>query len=122
MMLHLVRDVLDKPLVDRRDGPMGRVDGLVIELSDDGEAPRVARIECGFPVLARRIHPRIAQWVRALGERFGVRRGRTYRISWSRVKSIKIEIKLDLDADKTPALAWERWLRERVVRYVPWST
>ena len=121
-MLHLVRDVLDKPLVDRKGDPMGRVDGVVIESAGDGSPPRVARIECGFPVLARRLHPRLARWVQALGQRFGVRGGRIYRISWSRVKSIKVEIPLDLDADRTPALRWEHWLRQRVVRWVPWST
>jgi hypothetical protein len=119
--IQLIRDVLDESLVDPHHNPMGRVDGLVLELSD-AAPPRIVRIECGFPVLARRIHPRLGRWVRAFGQRFGVRRGRIYRIPFSRVSKIDIEITLELDADKSPALAWENWLRRHIIRHIPFST
>ena len=127
--IHLVRDVLDKQLVDRREhDPMGRVDGIVIELCDEtgGGAehppPRVVAIECGFPVLGARIHPRLGRWARALGRRFGVRRGRVFRIPITRVHSIaQAEVEIDLEADRTPATAWERWLRNHVIRHIPGS-
>ena len=119
-MIHLVRDVLDQELVDRNHDPMGMADGIAIELRDDAP-PRVVAIECGFPVLARRIHPTLEPLVRWLGRRWGVRRGRIYRINFSRVKQHEVEIELDLLADKSPATAWERWLRRHVTRYVPGS-
>src|SRR6266498_4118129 len=81
--MYLIRDVLDKPLIGRGEDPAGRVDGLIVELRD-GQPPRVIAIECGFAVLARRIHPRLEKLVRIIGRRFSPRRGRPYRISWRR--------------------------------------
>ena len=121
-MMHLVRDILDKQLLDHQEhNPMGMVDGIVMELRDDGEPPRLTAIESGVPVLARRIHPKLEPLVRALGRRFGVRRGLVYRIPWSRVTSHAVEVEIDVQADRTPATAWERWLRKHVTRYVPGS-
>jgi hypothetical protein len=119
--MHLVRDVLDKELVSERDhDPMGRADGVILELRD-GQPPRVVAIECGFPVLARRLHPRLERIVKWIGRRWGVRRGRSYRIPWSRVKSTGTEIVLTLDAERSPATAWERWLRDHFTRHIPGS-
>ena len=119
-MIHLVRDVLDKELLDRRKDPMGMADGITIDVRDDGP-PRVVAIESGFPVLARRLHPKLEPIVRAIGRRFGIRQGRVYRIPWSRVTTHEAEVELDLDADSSPATAWERWLRKHFTRYVPGS-
>jgi hypothetical protein len=127
--VHLVRDVLDKQLVTRKQhDPMGRADGIVFELREPegggGEQPpRITAIQCGFPVLAARIHPRLGRWVQSLGRRFGVRRGRIYYIPITRVHSIaQAEVELAIDhADRTPATAWERWLREHIIRHIPGS-
>ena len=121
--MHLIRDILDKQLVSRAEhDPMGMADGIVIELRDgDGKPPRVTAIESGFPVLARRIHPKLEPLVRAIGRRLGVRRGLVYRIPWSRVTSHAVEVEIDVEADRSVATAWERWLRKHVTRYVPGS-
>jgi hypothetical protein len=124
--VHLVRDVLDKQLVTRHQhDPMGRVDGIVIEFDEEDatQPPRVAAIQCGFPVLAARIHPILGRWIQSLGRRFGVRRGRIYRISITRVHSIaQAEVELSIeDANHTPATAWERWLRDHIIRHIPGS-
>ena len=117
--MNLVHDVLDKQLVAAKDGePMGMADGIVLELRDD-QPPRVAAIECGLAVLARQIHPLLERSVRFIGRKIGVRQGRLYRISWSRVESVGTEIKLNLDADTSPATAWERWLRQRILSRIP---
>ncbi len=116
--MYLIRDVLDKPLVGRGEDPAGRVDGLIVELRD-GHPPRVIAIECGFAVLARRLHPRFESLVRIIGRRFSPRRGRPYRISWRRVKKIDVEIELDLDANRSPATRWERWLLSHFTRFIP---
>jgi hypothetical protein len=120
--MDLVRDVLDKLLVgDERHEPLGRADGLLAELRD-GQPPRVIAIELGFPALARRVHPRLERWVRALGRRFGVRRGRVFRVPWRRVRKVEVEIEVArVDPDRSPATAWERWLREHVTRHIPGS-
>lgn len=117
--LDLARDVLDKQVVDQDETKMGRVDGLVLELRGD-QPPRVAAIEMGFVVLARRIHPRVESWVERLRRRFSVRKTARYRVPWSKVKDVNpYQIQLDVKAAETPAFDWEKWLRDHVVAKVP---
>ena len=119
MDLELVRDVLDNQLVDREGTFMGRVDGLVLSF-EEGEQPRVDRLELGFVVLARRIHPRVEKWVEAIRRRFPVRKTAIQVVPWSLVAEINAQhLKLDIDAYDTPAFAWERWLRDHVVAKLP---
>lgn len=53
--MHLVRDILEKAIVDRQGREIGRADSVVLTLGKG--APRVARIEVGPAVLAERIWP-----------------------------------------------------------------
>ena len=117
--LDLLRDVLDKQVVDRDETKMGRVDGIVLELRD-GEPPRVAALEMGFATLARRLHPRAEAWLEALRKRFSVRRTARFRPAWEKVLDVTTEhVQLDVDLEKTPVIDWERWLRVHVVAKVP---
>jgi hypothetical protein len=116
--MHLVRDVLDNRLVDRNGRAMGRVDGIVLTIRDGGQ-PELSQLETGFPTLACRLHPRLGRWVTALGRRFGLRGGRTLRFPWSRVTHAGLDVQLDVDVDRTEALAWERWVRDRFTRHLP---
>lgn len=118
--MELVHDILDKQLIDPSHDPIGRADGIVLLLSD-GHPPRLAYIEAGSTVLARRLHPRFGRWLRALAFRYGLRRGVPTRIPWRKVKKIGIEVECDVKADDTNALAWEHWLREHVVSHIPFS-
>jgi hypothetical protein len=120
MDLELTRDVLDQEVVDRSGTNMGRVDGLVM-LVGDGGPPRIDRMELGFVVLARRVHPRLEKIVEAL-RKWSVRKEARYGIPWSHVEAItENAIKVNLDAEDTPAFAWERWLREHIVEKIPGS-
>ena len=56
--IDFIRDLLDKQLVDSEDTRMGRADGVVMIVDDEGP-PRIDHLELGFAVLARRIHPRV---------------------------------------------------------------
>jgi hypothetical protein len=96
----MIRDVLDKQLVDRQQRKMGKVDGIVVELRD------------GKP-------PRLAQWLAALARRWGIGRGEPFRIPWSQVRDIGIDVEVDLDVEQTPVLAWERWLSKHVIGRIP---
>jgi hypothetical protein len=117
--LDLIRDVLDKQLVDSDDTKMGRVDGIVLAI-DDGP-PRIDHFELGFSVLARRLHPRIEQWLQAL-RRWSPRHSARQIVPWSSVLEINVrEIRLDLKAIDTPAFDWERWLRKHIVSRIPGS-
>jgi hypothetical protein len=117
--LDLVRDVLDTQVVDREETKMGRVDGIVLEIRD-GQPPRIDAIEMGFVVLARRLHPRLADWSLRLGRRLGVRKTACYRVAWSQVTDVtEFCVKLDVEASDTPAFDWECWLRDHVVAHFP---
>ena len=119
MELDLIRDVLDKQLIDRRETSMGRVDGLVLTV-EEGKPPRVDHLELGFVVLARRVHPRVEKIVEALRKRFRVRETAVQDVPWSSVGEISTHhIRVDIDAYDTPAFAWERWLRDHVVAHLP---
>jgi sporulation protein YlmC with PRC-barrel domain len=115
--LDLIRDVLDNQLVDNRNRRMGKADGIIMVLRK-GKPPRVAYIEVGGPTLAARLHPKLGEWATKLAKRFG-RGGEIYRIPWSKVKSVGIDIKVLVDAEETSALALEQWLREHVVNRIP---
>lgn len=117
--MNVVRDVLDNQLVDRNQRKMGKVDGIVMQLRD-GEPPRLAYIEVGVPTLARRLHPRLERWVAALLSKWGAKHySEPFRIEWSKVRDVGIDVEVDLEAEATPVLAWEKWLREHVIARIP---
>jgi hypothetical protein len=116
--LRLVHDVLDVQLCDRRQRKMGRVDSLVLEVAEGGP-PRIAYLDVSGTLLAHRLHPRIARWAAAVRRWWNsADRGPT-RIPWSAVRSIGNVVEVDVDADTTPATAWERWLRSHVICRIP---
>jgi hypothetical protein len=116
--IELARDVLDKQMVDCDHEPLGRADSIVLVV--DGSAPpRVARLECGAPSLARRIGRHPGKWVAALGRRFGVHGGKPVRVAFSKIRSGGIELQIDTHADRSPMLAWERWVGQHITRYIP---
>lgn len=117
--IELIRDLLDKQIVDSDGTKMGRADGLVLEVDGDKQ-PRIAEIELGFSVLARRIGPRTQRWFEAIRKRWSVRKSSRQIVPWSKVGDVTTyEIKLDLNAMDTPAFDWERWFRDHIVVKIP---
>jgi sporulation protein YlmC with PRC-barrel domain len=115
--MDLIRDCLDKQLVDRNGLKMGKVDGIVMELAD-GSQPRVRYLEVGAATQARRLHPRLGRWAAQLARRWG-RIGDPYRIPWSKVVVSGIDVTVGVEAEQTPALRWELWLREKIIGRIP---
>jgi hypothetical protein len=114
----LGRDVLDKQIVDAAGARMGRVDGILLEVTTDGP-PRVAALALGSVVLAARLHPRAVALVRAL-RRWSVRRTARYLLPWRLVTAVNPRnIEVAVSAARTPADAWERWLLTHVVERLP---
>ena len=114
--MDLIREILDKQLVDRNEDRLGRVDGIVAELRA-GAPPRIVQFELGFVPLARRVSLRLERLAMALHMRFAVRRSARYGIPWSLVTDVTSHhIQVDLTADETVAYDWERWLRRHFVR------
>lgn len=116
-LMDLVKDCLDKQLEDRNHRRMGRVDGLILEL-DDGRPPRVAYVEVGVKTLLDRLSRRLGDAVARLLKRFGIDTD-PYRIPWGKLHVGLNIVRADVEAEKTPALEWEIWLRKKVINRIP---
>lgn len=116
--MDLVRNCLDKQLVDREGHKMGRVDGIVIEVGDD-QPPIVSAVKIGSVCQADRLHPKVGRLVRWLSKRCGVVTQDPFRLPWSKIVCAEIEVIAGVEAEATPALAWELWLRKNVIARFP---
>jgi sporulation protein YlmC with PRC-barrel domain len=117
----LIGEILDDQVYDRNGKNSGKVDGIVLVLRK-GKPPRVAALESGLAVLARRLFgARAEAIVSALGKRLGIREPRV-RIGWKHVAKIEpLGLHLDLDITHTGVYAWEHWLREHVMKHLPFA-
>ncbi len=116
--MDLVRDVLDKKLVDSEHCEMGRVDGLVMHLGEHSQ-PRITHIQIGGTTLWRRVHPALGKWAAKLARKWGPQRAEPVRISWSHVMTAGRDIKLDVKARETGAIDWEIWIARHVIERIP---
>lgn len=116
--MDIIRDVLDNQLVDSKGRKMGKVDGIVMELRDK-EPPRLTYIEVGMPTLARRLHPQLAHWIATIQSKWGAKRSEALRIPFSKVCDVGIDVKVDVEAEATPALAYEQWVSEHIIKRIP---
>jgi hypothetical protein len=113
--MDLVRDCLDEHLIDRNKRPMGRVDGIILEL-EPGRQPRVAYIELGSITLADRLSARVSSFISRIVKSKSSDR---YRIPWNKLRIGLNEVTADVEAEKTPALEWELWLRKKLIGRIP---
>jgi sporulation protein YlmC with PRC-barrel domain len=118
--MELVRDVLDKLMLDRNGRDMGRVDGVVLETRPDAP-PRLSALELGPAVLAHRVHPVLGRWVAALESGLGISEGRPVRIPADDVLSFGDHIKVDRAVGETAAATFEHRLR-RWIGSIPGSS
>jgi hypothetical protein len=116
--INVVRDLLDKQLIDRNECELGRVDGVVIEIPANGQ-PRVVQLELGGPVLAERVGKWAIGPTRAFAKRFGPKRVAPVKFDWSKVTQLGRDIHLDVDAEKSPARAWEKWVDKVLIDKIP---
>ena len=118
-MMDLARDLLDVQLLDPRHRPIGRVDGVLLEIRP-GEPPSVALIEVGAMTVLRRVNRPLARWLqRAVLRRLGLSwRPVRFRLEhWGRV-GVDIEIKVGERTERR-LLRLERWLSTKIVRRLP---
>lgn len=115
--MNLVRDCLDKQMEDSAKRRMGRVDGIVLEL-ESGRQPRVAYVELGVKTLMNRLSPRVGNWIANFMESRHIKSA-PYRIAWGKLTVGLNHVEADVEAEKTPALEWEIWLRKNVIRRIP---
>jgi hypothetical protein len=116
--VEVIRDVLDKQLLDEHRTRMGKVDGLVLELRRDGP-PRVTAVRVGTRVWAHRLGRPIEALVGFVSRRFwGEDRG-VWEIPWTRVQHLGKNVQVTGSAQDARVLDWERWLRDRIVGKIP---
>jgi hypothetical protein len=113
--MDLVRDLLDKLVVDRHGREIGRADTVIVEIRDDAP-PRVAAIEIGPAVLAYRVRPVLGRWMAGIEHALGIAEGRPLRISFGDILDTRDRIKVDRAAGETVALAVEQRLRRWIGR------
>jgi sporulation protein YlmC with PRC-barrel domain len=118
--MDLVRDVLDKQLLDRDGLPMGRVDGLVMHVGERSQ-PRVTHLEIGGATLWARLHPSFDRMATRLARKWGPKKPGPVRIPWSRVETVGRDIKLDVEAKETGAITWEIWIARHIIGHIPGS-
>jgi sporulation protein YlmC with PRC-barrel domain len=118
--MDLVRDLLDKRVVDRHGREMGRVDRLVLECGEHS-APRVVAFQIGPDALAGRVAPWFGRLVSGVERVFKVDEGRPVRIALADVLSIEDDVKVDVAFGETAAATIERALR-RWVGSLPFSS
>ena len=115
--MDLIRDCLDKQIDDHGKRRMGRVDGIILEI-EEGRPPRVAYIELGVKTLMSRLSRRLGRITDRLMKRFDIEPD-PYRIPWSKVRVGLNRVEADVEAEQTPALQWELWLRKKVIGRIP---
>jgi sporulation protein YlmC with PRC-barrel domain len=97
---------------------MGKVDGVVVELRRE-KPPRVAALVIGGGTAAERVHGGWGRWLLQWRRRWGPRDDQAFEIPFGRVLKIGVDVKVDLEAERTPALAWEHWVRDRIIGRIP---
>jgi sporulation protein YlmC with PRC-barrel domain len=112
--MQLGRAVLDQQVLDAEDRHMGKVDGIILAWHT-GERARVSALVIGGTTLLWRLHPRLAAWA----ERRRGGEGHVTRVPWRSVLTIGVDVKVDIASEPSPALHWEHWVRDRILRRIP---
>ncbi|MEO8910211.1 MAG: hypothetical protein ABI408_08290 [Gemmatimonadaceae bacterium] len=116
--MHVVRDVLDKKLLDHEDESMGRIDGLVMQIGKSSQ-PRITHIAVGGATLWARVHPTLGRIARRMAGKWGPKRREKVRIPWSRVRTVGRDVTLDVEAKHAGAIDWEIWIARHIVERIP---
>jgi hypothetical protein len=117
--MELVRDVLDKPVVDRHGHAMGRADAVVLEWRK-GAAPLVRSIAIGPVPLAHRLHPRLGRLVERLERWLGLSARRPIEVPFSKVHAKEMRVMVDVTAGDTGSSNVELAVRS-FLRRLTWT-
>lgn len=107
--MQVVRDLLDKQVIDHDGRELGRVDGILVDCS--GAPPRLSAILIGASVLGERLHPRIGRVLAAIERMLGLAGERPVRIDFADLEPIGHDIIVDAPSARVAADAAEHGLR-----------
>jgi sporulation protein YlmC with PRC-barrel domain len=113
--MDVVRDLLDKSVVDRNGREMGRVDGILLDYRSNHPV-RLAALVIGPAALGDRLHPTLGRFVRRLEKRLRIDHNRPARIDVADIDNIEGKVRLRLTISETAVAAIERRLRAWVIR------
>ena len=114
-MLEVMRDVLDKPVIDRSGRPMGRADGITLSLTE-GQPPRLEAVLMGPVALAERVSGTLARWVAAFARRLGAPGERPVTLPFTCVEVRHLYLEADMAAAETGLVALEQRLQRWLAR------
>jgi sporulation protein YlmC with PRC-barrel domain len=112
--MDIVRDLLDKNVIDRNGREMGRVDSILLELGEG--PPRITALLIGPSVLGARLHPALGRAVAALETRLGIARGRPTTIPSADIDHINHKIRVRVAIGETAAAAFEQLVRRWIAK------
>lgn len=118
MRVNLVRDLLDNQVNDTYGEKLGRVDSVVLDIAADGSI-RVAGLEMGGALCARRVSKRLVPLAARMRSWWGTGHATPTHIEWSQVVQLTHDVETSMEAERAPNLSFERWLRLRVARHIP---
>jgi hypothetical protein len=116
--LPLVRDVLDKQVLDPDGCKVGKVDGIILAPRAH-RPPRVIAMEISKAAAWGRVHRRLGEFVEWLRAKFEPGQDAPPRILFEHVVRGGIDVHIDVPWKRTRALVWEDWLQERVIARIP---
>ena len=113
--MDVVRDVLDKNVVDRNGREMGRVDGILIEQRPN-QPVHLTAVLIGPAALGDRLHPAVGRVVHRIEKSFGIDEDRPARVAFAEIDEIGPRIRLRLTIGETAVAAVEQRLRSWLAR------
>lgn len=116
--LLLVRNVLDMQIYDVAGERLGKVDGLVLQ-PRQGRPPRVVAVESSMPAAWRRVWPRLGDWIERFQHWLAPDIEGHTRIRFEHVVHTGIDVKVDIDGNRTNAFVWENWIRRTFIEKLP---
>ena len=66
-----------------------------------------------------RVRNQVAAYEASGGVEGATLEGRPAVIPWQRVLRVGIDVKVDVDGARSPALHWERWVRDHLIGRIP---
>jgi hypothetical protein len=116
--MNLMHDVLDQQIIDIEQQKAGKVDGIALEIRDDGP-PRVAYLDVGMDVLARRFSARLERLVQRIHRRAQGHRRKPFQVAWDKVRNVAISVSVDVDDKDYSNFHVEQWLRDHIITKIP---